>query len=538
MKFTDEMTPIFLTDFYKTLHHMIYVEGMEYLTSYWTPRKVIDVRKDELDPEIVTFGLQAFIKKYLIEAFNEHFFKRDIDQLAQEYQDFIRATFSVEVGRSLDFLYQLHSLGHLPISIRAVPEGTIVPAGCPMIEITNTVPGFGWLVNYLEVIFSCSMWMPSCAASIARQYRKIVDEAYHITTNADPRTACCDFSMRGASSLESCLYTGAGHMLSFFGSSTIPAYWFVQKYYGAKPEEGGVARCTPSTEHSVMSSYGRENELDAYIVTLKTVTEGPVSIVSDTYDYWELLTKGVDKLKPYILNRKGKTLFRGDSGDPVDIICGKEVPVFTGDPDLERCNTEYFIVSTTIGIFIWYKVNGDSYEPIPTSAVPPEYLGTVQILYERFGGHINSKGFIELDPHVGAIYGEGITLQRAKEIYRRLRDRGFAASCVGFGIGSLAYQLNTRDTYGFALKASHAVVYGKPRLIYKDPKTDNIKLKKSHKGLVKVFLKDGEVTHQDGFLTRDAEYYKGNIMQEVFREGELRVVTSLPEIRRRLWPED
>lgn len=548
------LNPMFLTDFYKTLHHVIYVDKLDFLTSYWTPRKVIWERQNVLPNEVVVFGLQAFIKEWLIDYFNEAFFKRDVNEIVEEYETFLANTFNEEIGKESQIIRDLHKLGYMPLSIRALPEGTIVPTKVPMIEITNTVKGFAWLVNYLETLFSCNMWLPSCAASIARIFRLNANKAWEDTCDSgSPRTFCCDFAMRGMGSMDAAMKSAAGHMLSFTGASTIPSYYWLEKYYNADSTNGKIAKCSPSTEHSVMSSYGPDKEVECYRTIIDKVKNGPLSIVSDTYDYWNLITNVLVQLKDQIMNRNGKVLIRGDSGDPVDIICGWDIPVCKDMNAFDRLvieskhglhlptnngsgklfrEREYVRIS---GNYYTYKF-GEKLIPVDLKDVPPEVKGTVECLWEIFGGTINSKGYKVLDSHIGALYGDGITIARANIIWERLRDKMFAASNVGLGVGSYTYQYNTRDTYGFALKATHAIVDGKPILIYKDPKTDKDTLKKSHKGLCKVVLdNEGKPKCIDGFLERDDNYYKDNLMIDVFKDGKLLKETSLDEIRNTLW---
>ena len=246
-----------------------------------------------------------------------------------------------------------------------------------MIEISNTHEDFAWLVNYLETFMSCNIWQPMTSATIAYRYREIMKKYYNLTVdNGDVRRACGDFSMRGFSSIESAQISGAAHLLSFYGTATISAISYLEEYYNCNIEEEIVGLGTPSTEHSVMCSYGQD-EYTAYkrLIT-EVIPSGTLSIVSDTYDYWNVITNVLPKLKEKILNRDGKVVIRGDSGDPVKIICG--------DKDAPK----------------------DS----------PEYKGTVQLLWEIFGGEINSKGYKVLNSKIGAIYGDSITVERCEEM--------------------------------------------------------------------------------------------------------------------------
>lgn len=482
--------PLLLTDFYKTIHHMCYVEGLTKLVSYWTPRMS---RKENID-KVVMFGLQPFIKKYLIEYFNENFFEKDKEEVINEYRRIISITMG-NIAADTKHIEELYDLGYLPIEIKAVAEGERVNIKTPMIEITNTDDRFPWLVNYLETLMSCHIWQPMTSATIAYRYREIINKYFELTVeNVDAKKACGDFSMRGFSSLESAESSAAGHLLSFTGTATIPAIIYLEEYYNCDIEKEEVAYGTPSTEHSVMCSYGRD-EYSAYKRLINEVfPSGVISIVSDTYDYWNLIVSMLPNLKNDILNRDGKVVIRGDSGDPIKIICGDD----TADKD------------------------------------SPEYKGTVELLWDIFGGRVNSKGYKVLNSHIGTIYGDSITVERCEEMCKRLMKKGFAVSNCVFGIGSYTYQYNTRDTFGFALKATHAVIKGEEKFIFKDPKTDIGNFKKSQKGMCYVYRDGDDILYKDQLTIEEQSQYKDNLLLSVFKNGKLIKDYSLDEIRKRL----
>lgn len=485
------INPLLLTDFYKTIHHMCYAEGMTKLVSYWTPRMS---RKENMN-KVVMFGLQPFLKKYLIEYFNDNFFNRDKEEVVYEYKRIISRTMG-NIAADTKHIEALHDLGYLPIQIKAVEEGLRVNIKTPMIEITNTHPNFAWLVNYLETFMSCNIWQPMTSATIAYRYREIIDKYFELSVeNHDVRKACGDFSMRGFSSIESAEISSAAHLLSFDGTATIPSIAFLEKYYNCNVEEEVVGLGTPSTEHSVMCSYGQ----DEYRAYKRLITEvfpsGILSIVSDTYDYWNVITTILPKLKKEILNRDGKIVIRGDSGDPVKIICG--------DKDAPKDSNEY--------------------------------KGTVELLWDIFGGEINSKGYKVLNSKIGTIYGDSITVERCEEICKELIDKGFAANNCVFGIGSYTYQYNTRDTFGFALKATHAVIDDKEMFIFKDPKTDKDNFKKSQKGMCYVYKNGDDILYKDQLTIKEQENLKDNLLEVVFKDSKLIKDYSLKEIKNRLF---
>jgi len=488
------ITPILLTDFYKTIHHMAYVEGLDYLVSYWTPR----MSRVEGTDKIVMFGLQAFIKKYLITEFNTEFFNKSKEEVVKEYKEFITFTMT-EQASDTTHIEQLHDLGYLPIKIKAIAEGTRVNIKTPIFEISNTLKGYGWLVNYIETLVSVNVWHPLTSATTAFEYRQLVNEYYTKTVCIEglEQKAVGDFSMRGMSSPEGAMASGGAHLTSFTGTATMSAILWLKEYYNADYTKELVGKGVPSTEHSVMSSYGKAGEFACYKRLFTEVfPTGLLSVVSDTYDYWNVLTNYLPKLKEEILARDGKIIIRGDSGDPIDILCGTS--------------------------------------PFGTKNATPEQKGTVEILWDIFGGIYNAKGYKVLNPHIGAIYGDSITPVRAREIYKRLESKGFASSNVILGAGSYTYQFVTRDTYGQALKATHSVVNGVERQIYKDPKTDNDSFKKSQRGLCYVYRDGDDILYKDELSFAELEQMKDNLLIEVFKDGHLVIDCTLKEIRARL----
>jgi nicotinamide phosphoribosyltransferase len=231
--------------------------------------------------------------------------------------------------------------------------------------------------------------------------------------------------------------------------------------------------------------------------------KGILSIVSDTFDLWKLVTEYLPANKEAIMARDGKLVIRPDSGDPVDILCGSESTLYTGSP---------------------------------------EGKGVIELLWDVFGGTVNEQGYKVLDPHIGAIYGDSITIDRANEICSRLESKGFASTNVVLGIGSFTYQYNTRDTFGFAMKATyveitHKAESGSPsfavegREIFKDPITDD-GTKKSATGLLSVIYDDNNeyklIDKVDWATTNDGA------LQTIYKNGKQFNITSLEEIRKNL----
>ncbi|AYR03235.1 nicotinate ribosyltransferase [Gordonia phage Octobien14] len=416
------------TDAYKLDHRNQYqlAGRVSRVYSNYTNRKS---RIDGVD-HVVHFGLQAFIQKNLVEAF-EPFFAADEDLVCDLYEERVTQILGPNTIGS-DHIRALHRKGYLPLRFSALPEGTPVPIRVPSFVVENTEDEFFWLTNYVETALSAGVWQASTSATIAREYRKILDQAAEATGGVREAVdfQCHDFSYRGMSSQESAQLSGAAHLLSFSGTDSLVALDWIDRYYGGEYVAGSV----PATEHSVMCT-GIEavGEQELFSKLLDLYPTGIFSVVSDTFDLWTVLTEYLPALKDKILARDGKLVIRPDSGDPEKIICG--------DPDAETGTAEWF--------------------------------GVVRLLRMAFGCTWNEAGFRELNSHVGVIYGDSITLERAKSITARLESMGYASTNVVFGVGSYTYQHNTRDTFGSAMKATWAEVDGKGVNLLKDPITDD-----------------------------------------------------------------
>lgn len=220
----------------------------------------------------------------------------------------------------------LHKLGYLPIRIKALPEGSICPIRVPMITVINTKPEFFWLTNFLETLMSCELWLPMTSATKARAYRLALNEHTRCTGfDNQPGLGflCHDFSMRGMAGVEASIISGLGHLTSFTGSETIPAIGAAEEYYNINAEKELICGTVPASEHSCMCAGGKEDEFETFkrFIT-KVYPSGFVSIVSDTWDLWKVLTDYLPRLKDTIMNRDGRVVIRPDSGDPVQILCG------------------------------------------------------------------------------------------------------------------------------------------------------------------------------------------------------------------------
>ena len=478
--------PLLLCDFYKVTHQAQFNPETTLLTSYFTPR----MSRLENEDKLVLFGLQSFIKKYLVDYFNENFFKCKKEDVLGEYERILK--YSIGEGTyDTSKIAALYDLGYLPVKIRAIKEGTRVPIKVPMIEISNTVPDFFWVGQALESLMSCSLWHPMCSANVGYRYRQIVNKYYDISVDNDvPRSrALGDFSMRGQESLESAVASSAGFCLSFLNTATVATIPYLEYYYNCDCTKEPVASGSVSTEHSVMTSnYAIDGDEKTFIKKLLTelYPDTSFSMVSDSYDYWNIVDNILPELKEEIMNHNGTLLVRGDSGDPVEIV------------------TE-----------------------------------TVFRLWKSFGGTVNSKGFKVLDPHIKAIYGDSITIQRCEQIYRVLIKNGFACNNVTLGVGSFSMQCIeeggglkpfTRDTYGIAVKATYGEVNNEPVMIFKNPVTDSGHFKKSQKGMCRVYRDgNGEITYSDEYTSKNIP--SDNLLETVFENGKMIKEYTLTEIR-------
>jgi nicotinamide phosphoribosyltransferase len=485
------INPLLLTDGYKTGHHQQYPKGTTLVYSNFTPRSLKHAPKH--CNEIVSFG-QQMVMKIIHEAFEKEFFNQPKEQVCGE----MKRELSMYLNTDYDVSHfeALHDLGYLPIKVKAIEEGTVVSAKIPVLTIYNTVPEFYWITNYLETIISNLLWKPMTSATIAHNYRKVLT-SWQEKTDAEKGWFIDwqghDFSMRGMDSIDATVSSGIGHLTSFSGSDSLPAIYGARKYYG---ETGFIAGSVNATEHSVMCAGGKEDEIDTFRRLLETYPTGILSVVSDTWDLWKVCTEHVVTLKEEIMNRDGKLVIRPDSGDPVDILCG----------------------NITIAV-----ENGG----IET----PSSKGVIELLWDVFGGTINEQGYKVLDSHIGAIYGDSITIDRANEICERLDAKGFASTNVVLGIGSFTYQYNTRDTFGFAMKATYVEVDGEGREIFKDPITDD-GTKKSATGLLCVKKDMDDKYYLIDKVTWEGEN-TGNL-QSIYEDGVFYNQTTLTEIRGKL----
>ncbi len=548
-----KINPILLVDGYKTSHKSMYPKGTTLVYSNYTCRTV--KRMPEQAKEIVVFGTQYMVK-YINDVFKNDFFgvsKEEVCGGAKEYlTNYLGSEYDVSHFEAL------HDLGYLPIEIKALEEGSVINAGVPLFTIKNTLPEFFWVTNYLETLISTLIWKPVHSASLAYGYKKLLTKYALETDKTNVGFVDFqghDFSFRGMQSPEAAIGSAMGFLTSFKGTDTVPALQALSYYYN----ESNAAFSVPASEHSVMCAHGKEGEINTLEYLMDQYPTGILSVVSDTWDLWKLLTEYLPKLKNRIMSRGGKLVIRPDSGDPVDIICGVNIMKVESLEDAcgvledlaysigseltaDECGDDNYSDLFNIDGIIYkvtvypewnrhdktyYYVDGFGKSKSEIVTLTSSQIGVIELLWNTFGGIINEQGFKVLDNHIGAIYGDSITLERAEQICERLKAKGFASTNIVLGVGSYSMGYATRDNQGGAVKSTYVEVNGEAREIFKDPATDD-GTKKSAKGLLYV---------SDNMILTDQvswEVEQQGALQTIYKDGSLIKEVTLSEIRERI----
>lgn len=488
---------LYYTDGYKVGHKRMLAQGTTKLYGTWIPRSVKHAPKGISK---ITSAGQQLVWRWLHDEFTENFFALEFEE-AMEFGK----TMSLYLMQpyNAEHFESLYMLQYLPIKVKSLPEGVETIPGIPHMTFINTVDGFGWLTLYLETIISELAWKTSTSATIARQYRR---NCQQWVMKTDPNNAwlidymCHDFSARGLDPFSS-YASGLGHAMSNKGSDTVLVIPTARYFYD-EPSDSVCINSVNASEHSVSTTkiftVGEQQMITDW---LKEFDKGILSIVSDTFDLWKLITEYLPSNKETIMARDGKLVIRPDSGDPVDIICGYHPNMIDA---VRRDNGNYF---------------------------DNQIKGVIELLWDIFGGTVNKQGYKVLDSHIGAIYGDSINLERQVEIYKRLEAKGFASTNIVLGVGSFTYQFNTRDTFGFAAKGAWFEANGVGYDIYKDPITDD-GTKKSLKGKIAVFLNEkGEYFVQEQ-CNDDLE--NSGELQVIYKDGVFSNITTLEQIRSRI----
>jgi len=568
------------TDAYKLFHKDAYIDGLTKVYGNMTNRndRLSNIPEHERDG-VMNVGNQFYIMEFLIKGWNETFFQADKETAIRYLKMHIDAI--LDEDTDVSHFEALHDLGYLPIEIKSLPEGVMVPYGVASTTYQSTHEDFAWLANYLETLHSQCVWPIQTSATTSRAYLKNTIKAY-IEAGVDPGVAWFmnhDFSARGMFGPQAAMMSSIGQLTSSYGTDTIEGIMGVEKYYGADVKNQLVAKSVYATEHSTATSFIMaiaqkegiskfEAELMYVRYLFTKVKENKIlSHVSDSFDFWKFVGEGLPRLKEDILARTGKFVVRPDTGNPVDVICGREyktVPYsvnnldewkevvaeymnedfrdeldkdctnpiseitdyymrngvafkVTYEPDLNRHDKTYYYVDN-----MGSDVNYCKFEEIERTS---EEKGLVECLWDIFGGTQTDKGLKVLHDQIGAIYGDSITLVRQKEIYRRLMAKGFAPLVV-LGVGSYSYQYVSRDTHGSAVKATYIEENGNSVNVCKDPKTDA--KKKSAFGLLRIEKENGTYVQYDG---QTLEQEGQGELVTIFKDSKLVRTTTLEEIR-------
>lgn len=450
---------LLLTDSYKITHSEQYPPKTTHVYSYFESR--VGAKFDDT----VFFGLQYYIKKYLTG-------RVVTEEKIQQAKEFAKAHLGTEKHfneAGWRHILEKHD-GHLPILIKAVPEGTVVPFNNVLMTIVNTDPSCFWLTNYLETLLSM-VWYPSTVATLSREVKKVIADGLEKTgTPGLIGFKLHDFGFRGSTSVESAGIGGLAHLINFMGTDTIAAITTGMEYY----DSGVCGFSIPASEHSTITSWGRDCEVDAFRNMLDKYPEGLVACVSDSYDIDKACSElWGSRLRDNVLKRNGTLVVRPDSGD---------------------------IVATTLRV--------------------------LDVLGSRFGSFINNQGFKVLDDHVRVIQGDGCSLDTITSVIKRMIENGWSVDNVAFGMGGGLLQKVHRDTQRFAFKCSEVVVDGVHQPVFKSPATDPTK--KSKAGRMKLIKPFGGDYH-----TVDESYANPDIMQTVFENGKLLVDIKFADVRDR-----
>lgn len=449
------------TDSYKASHYLQYPPETTTVSSY------IEARGGQF-PQTLFFGLQAFLKAYLSKPITQ--------EQINEAETILQAHGVPFYREGWEVILKKHN-GYLPIEIEALPEGSIIPTGNALVQIRNTDPEAYWLTSYLETALLRAVWYPTTVATLSWQAKQVIARYLTLTSDSPAEQLpfkLHDFGARGASSQESAALGGMAHLVNFQGSDTVAALLAARQYYSADM----AAFSIPAAEHSTITSWGKEGEVDAYANMLNQFAkpDSLLAVVSDSYDIYNAVTNLWGKELRQQVEKSGATLvIRPDSGNPVEVV-----------------------------------------------------LEVLERLYAQFGGTINRKGYKVLADCVRVIQGDGVNLQSIEAILENMQQAGFSADNIAFGMGGGLLQKVNRDTLSFAMKASALECAGEWRDVFKQPMTD--KGKHSKKGVLAV------VDAEQGIQTIRANELlssQNNMLRLVYRNGQLLIDEGFEAVRQR-----
>jgi len=557
-----------VADGYKMGHGPLYPEGTNFAYGNGTPRadRLFRGSKSESmfwDSKVVWFGIQAVMRE-VHGIWENSFFKKDKATVIRRYKRRMDSYLG-EGMVDIEAMAALHDLGYLPVTVLSIPEGSRLNMNVPGYVIYNTLPEFYWVVNYLETIMSSLLWAMVCNTTIAYEYRRVLEHFAHLTGSPIEGIDFQghDFALRGINNPLAAAFCNAGHLLFFKGTDTLPAIDFVEDMYFANTDKEFIAASVVATEHAVATSnilhklalklkaldkteadlsadelntlrLEAEREFIIEVITEK-VPSGFVSLVSDSFNFWGVLTNVLPTIKDEIFGRvpdangNAKVVIRPDSGDPVEVICGREILTYKEWQNGSKVNGQLVYHYDQV-CKVTLEREGYDFTPYELSA---EEKGAVQVLWETFGGTVNDKGFKVLHERIGLIYGDSITVERTQQIMRRLMKKGFASCNWVLGIGSYTYQHNTRDTFGFAVKATAIQVDDLFVELFKAPKTEGETNKKSAKGFLKV-VKDAEgnfVLEQNQTFGIDEIDFSSGELKPMYKDGKFVNEVTFEQVR-------
>lgn len=512
--------PLLMIDIYKLGHMLFYKKGTTKIYSGMVARST------KKTPYAVFYGLQPYL--YIL---SQSISQENANEFFAYYEETLGYAPSAKV---LDYINGL--VGRpLPLEIKAVAEGTVIDNKNVLVTVTSTDEKYFWLGGFFESLL-LKVWNTTSVATLSHKYYKLAEDYTKRTSDSGFLLPFLvhDFGYRGVSSEMSAELSGSAHLVNFAGTDTLTAIKFAKNNYKAT---GLIGASVAASEHSIHQSFGpsEQDELDYVNNMMDEVPSGIVSVVSDAYDYWRMLTVTLPKVKERILARPegSKYVVRPDSGDPKKILCGNCRHVI----NLDGAFSNFVSVNSSIeggkkevvefgGKF--YEFNTDAEAPVEVTP-SPENLGTFRLLEELFGVTVNSKGFKELNAKVGVIYGDAMHYDRYADVLATMEEMGFANTNLVIGVGGLLLQQHNRDDLGFAFKATYAIINGEEKELYKDPITDPGK--KSHKGLMVLDKDSNGKYHTIDQVTRQMETY--GELKTVFKDGVVLKEHTFDEIRAR-----
>lgn len=579
------MNPMFKTDSYKFSHKDMFVPNTNLVYSHVTPRnnKYLKEMYPDIPDTVIVFGLQ-YVVRSLKKDWDDNFFAKPWPEIEKEAFSTLGPHLGKPDAYFLDNFKQLHELGYLPIRIKGIPELTEVPLNVPIATIQNTHPDFYWFTNNLESVILGQIYTPLTVATIGRLISKLRDKYFDMSCeDNDPFRdfALHDFSFRGHTSWESALQASIAFSLYTKGTDTVVGLKGMVEYYDAKEtcyslsatehsltgqgilhyaelgikllyetassiNEGAIAKYVimypEFTINHILTLYSLVQQLDTerldlnetelllgelvnlYRLLVIKYPTGMLAYVSDTFNYYALVNKILPVLKDIIISRDGKLIIRPDSYDPEIIVLGHDKTV------------NQLVSALPINSF--YRINDHTYIKSETGShelvanekiidIGYEQKGTIKALEEIFGTTVNSKGYKELPPQIGIVYGDGINYERMGSIYKRLTERGYAVNCICMAAG--AYMLSgsiTRDSLSLVVKASQTRIGDKLQPVYKDPITDQGKTSPS--GFLKVTEIPGKIMYIPNV---SEEQETTGMLQVILEDGELYNQVSYDNLR-------